>query len=101
LSKWLESLGDERMYYIAHVSWGFHPKALLRGIPLEDERVYAGVEFGFGSQSLKFKGKIGLAKAQTDMSILEPEVYYDDISVARGGKFVHPELADLDKRLRK
>jgi len=101
LSKWLESLEDERMYYIAHASWGFHPKALLRGIPLEDERVYAGVEFGFGSQSLKFKGKIGLAKAHTDMSILEPEVYYDDILVARGGKFVHPELADLDKRLRK
>jgi leucyl aminopeptidase (aminopeptidase T) len=101
LSKWFESLNDEKMYYIAHASWGFHPKAVLRGIPLEDERIYAGFEFGFGSQSLKFKGKIGLAKTHTDMSILEPDVYYDEILIASKGRFVHPELVELDKRLKK
>lgn len=100
LSKWLEKIGDEKMYYLAHASWGFHPKARLRGLPLEDERIYGGVEFGFGSQSLKFRGKIGLAKAHTDIGIMGPNVYYDDVLVASGGRFVHPQLVDLDKRLR-
>ncbi|MGC9148837.1 MAG: hypothetical protein ACP5GI_05300 [Sulfolobales archaeon] len=100
-SKWLESFGDEKMYYIAHASWGFHPKARLRGIPLEDERVYAGFEFGFGSQSLKFKGRIGLAKSHTDVGILDPDVYYDDILIASKGRFVHNELIELDKKLKR
>ena len=97
--KWLASLGDEKMYYIAHVSWGFHPKARLRGIPLEDERLYAGIEFGFGSQSLKFRGRIGLAKSHTDLGIYNPEVYYDNELIASNGRFVHRELVDLDKKL--
>lgn len=98
--KWLKSLKDEKMFMVAHASWGFHPNARLRGIPLEDERVYAGVEFGFGSQSLKFKGKIGAAKAHTDVSILNPVVYFDGEVIARDGRFVHPELKSLDEKLR-
>ena len=98
--RWLASLGDEKMYYVAHASWGFHPNARLRGIPLEDERVYAGVEFGFGSQSPKFKGKIGRAAAHTDVSVLNPRVYFDGELIASEGRFVHPELRELDARLR-
>ncbi len=98
--KWLDNLKDEKMYYVAHASWGFHPNARLRGIPLEDERVYAGIEFGFGSQSPKFKGSVGAAKAHTDVSILNPMVYFDDELVAANGRFVHSELVDLDKKLK-
>jgi len=99
--KWLASFNDDKMYYIAHVSWGFHPMARLRGLPLEDERLYGGVEFGFGSQSLKFRGKIGLAKAHTDLGIYNPDVYYDDELVASGGRFIHRELGDIDRRIRR
>lgn len=99
--KWLERLGDEKMYYVAHASWGFHPNARLRGIPLEDERLYAGFEFGFGSQSLKFRGKIGLAKSHTDLGIFNPDVYYDDVLVASGGRFVHPDLVEIDRALKR
>jgi leucyl aminopeptidase (aminopeptidase T) len=98
--KWLASLKDEKMYYIAHASWGFHPRARLRGLPLEDERLYGGIEFGFGSQSLKFKGKVGLAKAHTDLGIYNPDVYFDDELIASGGRFVHKDLAELDKKLK-
>ena len=98
--KWLASFGDEKMYYVAHASWGFHPNARLRGIPLEDERVYGGIEFGFGSQSPKFKGKVGLAKAHTDVSILNPTVYFDGEVVVKNGRFVHPELVELDRKLK-
>ncbi len=98
--KWLESFNDEKMYYIAHASWGFHPNAMLRGIPLEDERVYACIEFGFGSQSPKFRGRTGKAKAHTDLSILNPRVYFDDELVACDGRFVHPELRELDLKLK-
>lgn len=99
--KWLASLRDEKMYYIAHASWGFHPQAKLRGLPLEDERLYAGIEFGFGSQSLKFRGKVGLAKAHTDLGIYRPDVLFDDELVASDGRFVHRELTDLDAKLRR
>lgn len=99
--RWLKGLEDEKMYYVAHASWGFHPKAKLRGIPLEDERLYAGVEFGFGSQSLKFHGKIGLAKSHTDVGIYHPDVYFDDELVASNGRFVHTELINLDKKIKK
>jgi len=98
--KWLESFNDEKMYYVAHASWGFHPNARLRGIPLEDERVYGGIEFGFGSQSPKFKGKVGSAKAHTDVSILNPTVYFDGEVVVKNGRFVHPELVELDRKLK-
>ena len=98
--KWLASFNDEKMYYVAHASWGFHPNARLRGIPLEDERVYGGIEFGFGSQSPKFKGKVGSAKAHTDVSILNPTVYFDGEVVVKNGRFVHPELVELDRKLK-
>ncbi|MCE4613169.1 MAG: hypothetical protein F7C07_04990 [Desulfurococcales archaeon] len=97
---WLASFNDDKMYYIAHASWGFHPNARLRGIPLEDERIYATIEFGFGSQSPKFKGSVGSAAAHTDAGVLYPEVRFDGELIASGGRFVHPELAELDKVLK-
>jgi len=97
---WLKSLNDEKMYYLAHASWGFHPKARLCGRPLEDERIYGGVEFGFGSQSLKFKGKIGKATTHTDLGIFNPEVYFDGVLVTRGGRFVHAELTEYDRKVK-
>jgi len=98
--KWLKNLGDEKMYYVAHASWGFHPTAKLTGVPLEDERIYAGVEFGFGSQSLKFEGKVGLAKAHTDAGIYNPTVLYDGETIAKDGRFVQKELIEYDKKLK-
>jgi 2,5-dihydroxypyridine 5,6-dioxygenase len=98
--RWLEALKDEKMYMVAHASWGFHPKARLTGRPLEDERLYGGIEFGFGAQSLKFKGKVGLAKAHTDLGIFNPKVYLDSTLVASEGRFVHPDLIDLDRKLK-
>ncbi|MDW8063975.1 MAG: hypothetical protein RMI43_07370 [Candidatus Caldarchaeum sp.] len=98
--KWLSSFGDDKMYQVAHASWGFHPKAKLTGMPLEDERLYAGMEFGFGAQSLKFQGKLGLASAHTDVGLYNPNVYFDDVLVASNGRFVHEKLQALDKVLK-
>ena len=97
--KWLNSFNDEKMFYVAHVSWGFHPKAKYTGIPLEDERVYGTIEFGFGSQSPRFKGKVGLAKSHTDVGLRFPKIYFDDELVVENNRFVHSEIADLDKKL--
>ncbi len=97
---WLKSLNDEKMYFIAHASWGFHPNAKLTGVPLEDERLYAGIEFGFGSQSLKFQGRIGRAKSHTDLGLYNPEVSYDGVLISKKGRFVHGELIEFDKKLK-
>lgn len=98
-SKWINSFNDEKMFYVAHVSWGFHPKAKYIGIPLEDERVYGTIEFGFGSQSPRFMGKIGLAKSHTDVGLRSPKIYFDDELIVKDNRFIHKMLIDLDNKL--
>mgnify|MGYP000120724420 CR=1 FL=1 len=90
----------KKMYYVTHASWGFHSNARLRGIPLEDKRVYDGIEFGFGLQSPKFKGKVGLVRAHTDVSILNPAVHFNGEVVMKNGIFVHLELVEFDRKLK-
>ncbi|MCS7385738.1 MAG: hypothetical protein NDF55_03220 [archaeon GB-1867-005] len=97
--RWLAGFNDPKMYYIAHVSFGFNPGARLTGVPLEDERVYGCIEFGFGSQSLRFKGKVGRAKAHSDGNCLNPTVYVDGTCLLKDGRFVHPELVEFDRKL--
>ncbi len=98
-NKWINSFNDEKMFCVAHVSWGFHPKAKYTGVPLEDERVYGTIEFGFGSQSPRFKGKVGLAKSHTDVGLRSPKIYFDDELVVENNKFVHEKLVKLNERL--
>lgn len=41
--RWLRNFNDEKMYYIAHLSYGCNPGAKLTGNILEDERVWGVV----------------------------------------------------------
>lgn len=97
---WLRSFGDEGMFNVAHISYGCNPGAKLTGNILEDERVWGVVEWGLGSQSFTFKGKLGLAASHTDGVCLNPTVEADGEKVLEGGEYVHPELAEIAKKLR-
>jgi len=98
---WLRSFNDPKMFYIAHISYGCNPGARLTGNILEDERVWGVVEWGLGSQSSTFKGKLGMASSHTDGISLNPTVYADGVKVIENGEYVHPELRELARRLRR
>ena len=97
---WLKSFNDDKMFRIAHISYGCNPGARLKGNILEDERVWGVVEWGLGSQSSTFKGKLGSASSHTDGICMNPTVFGDDIKIIEDGEYIHPELIDLSKKLR-
>ena len=98
--KWLRSLNDEKMYNIAHISYGCNPGAKLSGNILEDERIWGAVEWGLGSQSPTFKGKLGPAISHTDGVCLRPTVIGDEEIIIRDGEFAHPDLVELASKLK-
>jgi len=97
---WLKSFNDPAMFQIAHISYGCNPGAKLTGNILEDERVWGVVEWGLGSQSFTFKGKLGLASSHTDGICLNPTVWADNEKIIENGEYVHPELRELAYKLR-
>ncbi len=100
LEKWLRSFNDERMFSLAHISYGCNPGAKLTGNILEDERVWGVIEWGLGSQSPTFKGKLGPASSHTDGVCLNPTVWGDGEKIMEDGEYVHPELKELADQLK-
>lgn len=98
--RWLKSFNDEKMFNVAHLSYGCNPGAKLTGNILEDERVWGVVEWGLGSQSSTFRGKLGSASSHTDGICLNPTVWGDEEKILDNGEYVHPELKELAMRLR-
>ncbi|HWQ17955.1 MAG TPA: hypothetical protein VNL13_09020 [Sulfolobales archaeon] len=101
LRKWLEDLEDPNMYNVAHIALGCHPNAKLTGNILEDERVWGAVDWGFGSQSPTFKGKLGIAVSHFDALALGTTLIADGEPLIKNGEYVHRNLADLVKKLKK
>lgn len=99
LETWLKSFNDPKMFQLAHYAYGFNPGARLTGDILEDERVFGGVEMGFGTQRAKFEGTIGSASGHTDGIVLNPTVILDGTAIETEGEYVHPKLAALAKAL--
>jgi leucyl aminopeptidase (aminopeptidase T) len=97
LRRWLEKLGDRRMYSLAHVCYGFNPGAKLTGLCTEDERVWGSTEWGFGYQGPMFKGALGEAAGHADGICLNSSVWLDGQQILAEGTVTHPELAALAK----
>ncbi len=98
--RWLKSFNDERMFRVAHVSYGCNPGAKLTGNILEDERVWGVIEWGLGSQSGTFKGSLGPAPSHTDGICLNPTLVGDGVKILENGDYVHPELKELIPKLK-
>ncbi len=101
LSEWLKQLDHPNMYCLAHVCYGFNPGARLSGLCTEDERVWGSTEWGMGYQGPFFKGKVGEAPTHADGICLNSSVWIDGEKITEEGKVVHPELAELAKKLGK
>ncbi len=101
--KWLASFDDERMYYLAHISYGFNPGAKLTGNIVEDERIWGGTEWGLGNVGSKLvpeqEGGIEAA-SHCDGICSNSSVWLDGKQIMDKGKIVnHEELEKLEKEL--
>jgi len=92
---WLRSFDDRNMLRLAHVCYGFNPGAELTGDILEDERVWGCTEWGIGNIPAR------PAASHTDGICLNSSVWLDGQQILDKGKAIHPELAQLAKRLGK
>ncbi|MEW6622980.1 MAG: leucyl aminopeptidase [Bacillota bacterium] len=97
MKKWLEKLNDPKMYYLAHVCYGFNPGAKLTGLCTEDERVWGSTEWGLGYQGPMFEGDLGEASSHADGICLNSSVWMDGELIMDEGKLIHPELKELAK----
>lgn len=99
---WLKSFDDPLMLRMAHVCYGCNPGAELTGNIVEDERVWGATEWGLGYVgSMITGGKPIPAASHTDGICLNTSVWLDEEQIWDKGKSVHPELAELAKKLGK
>lgn len=98
--KWLESFNDPNMFRLAHVCYGFNPKAKLTGNIVEDERIWGCTEWGLGYFS-PTKTRSGIpAPSHTDGICLNSSVWLDDVQLLDNGRIVYDEeLKDLEAKL--
>jgi 2,5-dihydroxypyridine 5,6-dioxygenase len=99
---WLRSFNDPRMLCMAHVCYGVNPGANLTGNIVEDERVWGVTEWGMGYVGpMLTGGKPIPAASHTDCICLNTSVWLDGEQIWDKGKSVHPELAEMAKKLGK
>lgn len=95
--KYLSSFDDENMYKISHNMFGFNPSVReLCGEVVEDERIWGGVDFGFGHTSPMDMPPNGQpAKSHFDGIVGKASIYLDDAMIVSDGEVCHPELTNL------
>lgn len=97
---WLASFDDPNMYRLAHYSLGFNPGvSKATGRIVEDERIFGCMEFGIGSQGKAIMGKFWTAASHTDGVVSKPTIILDGKPMEENGKYVHPEIVPLCKKL--
>lgn len=97
----LASFEDENMYKISHNMFGLNPGVRkLTGNIVEDERIWGGVDFGFGHTSPMDMPPDGQeAKSHFDGVVEKVNVFLDDVQIFKKGEICHPDLAPLANKL--
>lgn len=93
----LASFDDENMYKISHNMFGLNPGVReLTGNIVEDERIWGGVDFGFGHTSPMDMPPDGQeAKSHFDGVVGKVSIFLDDVQLFDDGQICHPDLMDL------
>jgi leucyl aminopeptidase (aminopeptidase T) len=92
---WLRSFNDPNMLKMAHICYGFNPGAKLTGNIVEDERVWGCTEWGIGNIPSR------PAATHSDGICLNTSVWLDGEQILDRGRCVHPELAEMARKLGK
>ncbi len=97
---WMESWNDPNMYRLAHYSMGFNPGVTKpTGRIVEDERVFGGIEFGFGTQVATLRGAGWNAAAHTDGTVLNPTLIFDGKVFEENGIYKDDKAREYCKKL--
>lgn len=91
MRNWLASCNDETIYKLCHFSIGLNPQAGISGKMIEDERMLAAVDFGFGYQNPSLGGTVGLSDYHMDIMLATPTIYLDGKEMSGGGR-LNPEF---------
>ncbi len=86
MSNWLETRGDSKIYQLCHFSIGLNRQAGISGNMIEDERMLAAIDFGFGYQDPGLGGNVGLSPYHMDIMLATPTTYLDGKEMSGGGK---------------
>lgn len=98
---YLKAFHDENMYKISHNMLGFNPKInKITGELVEDERIWGGVDFGFGHTSPMDMPPYGQqAKSHFDGVVAKASIYFDDVQITENGEICYTELKTIAKNL--
>jgi len=96
-SDYLASFDDPNMYKISHNMFGLNPGVRqLSGEIVEDERIWGGVDFGFGHTSpIDMPPNGQVAKSHFDGVVAKASIYLDDQQIVNEGEVCHPDLISL------
>jgi len=105
LEAYLKGFNHPQTLRLAHTGIGFNPGAITRGRLgnlLEDERIWGSMHWGIGeiSNSLIPGGQVP-APMHCDGICLGCSLEADGVEILRNGNYVHPELMESAKQLRK
>ena len=97
----LASFDDPNMYKISHNMFGFNPGVRqLRGEIVEDERIWGGVDFGFGHTSpIDMPPNGQPAKSHFDGIVAKVSIFLDDQKIVDEGEVCDPALTGLANEL--
>tara|TARA_R110002033_G_scaffold122333_2_gene164956 strand:- start:1503 stop:2531 length:1029 start_codon:yes stop_codon:yes gene_type:complete len=98
---YLEAFKDKNMYKISHNMLGLNPKVReLTHELVEDERIWGGVDFGFGHTSPMDMPPLGQeAVSHFDGVVVNTTIYFDDIKITDKGNVCHKDLKLLADKL--
>lgn len=98
---YLASFDDPNMYKISHNMFGLNPSIRkMMGEVVEDERVWGGVDFGFGHTSPMDMPPLGqVAKSHFDGIVDKVSIFLDNVQIVKDGVYIHPELKPLAVKL--
>ncbi len=91
--RWLRGFGNSAAMLMDHACYGFNPGVTrATGRILEDERIFGCMQFGIGATELG-------SPIHSDGVLLNPSVWFDDLKVEDGGRYVDPDLAALCREM--
>ncbi|MCH4890122.1 hypothetical protein EZV73_21255 [Acidaminobacter sp. JC074] len=97
MKAFVDSFEDENMYKISHMMISLNPgvRALTESIVI-DERIYGGIDLGFGHTSPIDAPPHGQpAKSHFDGILEKTTIYIDDVKITENGQVIHEDLKDI------
>ena len=101
LKNYVDKFNEENMFKISHMMVGANPGVRELSYEIvEDERIWGGVDFGFGHTSPIDMPPLGQkATSHFDGVVEKVDLYFDGAQVIEKGVFSHHKIKDAAKKL--